>query len=185
VEWLRRALTDKLSRSPGDRAFTWRSGSTVVRVRHLSGEFREGTDLRLSFAPQARAIHAAGSSATAGMGLPKHDLPDVQIYERGLRNVGLDGAIDTVILHWQSLWDGRLDEISHSSGQAVPESVRSYLQHSGSLFIFCGDPGTGKTVAAETAADRYARTMGIDGQVIRMTAATRGQGLVASSRRRS
>lgn len=188
---IRAALEKKLRDDSQAQELIWRTPLGTVEVRPRSG-CRAGGLLKLAFAAPVCALKAPGHAAVgAGDPAPEPDgalpslrLPDEGTRLLGQRLVGLESVRRDVLLQWECRWDGGLEAWSRKAGSPVPPALHEQLRTGHALWVFHGDPGTGKSALAQVLADDYARRQGVAGTVLWLTTQARGTGLVGDFSRR-
>lgn len=183
LDQIRAALEKKLHGDPQAKELIWHTPLGTVEARPRAGQCGGGP-FRLAFAADTGAVKApcgAGDpAAEPDDALPSLRLPDDGARLLGERLVGLERVRRDVLLQWECRWDGALEAWSRKAGSPIPPALHEQLRTGHALWLFAGDPGTGKSALA----DDYARRHGIRGTLIWMGTQTRGQGLVGDFSRR-
>lgn len=105
------------------------------------------------------------------------ELPSKQIAERTKTLIGFDKKFERVFSNLRLLQDqDQLDQwcLKHY-GSILP--ILGYIKEKYPLIILAGDAGTGKTVTAESIADRMIRELKREGYFLRLSTRVRGEGL--------
>jgi hypothetical protein len=148
----------------------------VAMTTHTTRIVQEGrTGSRLQTAPTVR------SQASPLADDPRIQcLPSESIATIGRRLVGLEGTQNEVIWYLCCYFDRQIEAWAEKTGQSIPVFLQETFHASVPLFIFNGDPGTGKSVLSRVIADTYCRHLCIPGSVLTVGTETRGNGLVGS-----
>ncbi len=178
AELLRPNLERTLAAAPETREATYETPFGTLSL-HRQGSSSPGAPIRLTFAANHMPRPEAGTAGQAD-GLPLLTLPDATIQNHGACLIGLEELHQSVLYHFNVRWDGALEAWSQRTGQAIPPGLHRSVTGTPALFIFAGDPGTGKSVSAATLADRYCRQQDITGHLVRLGTELRGDGTVNS-----
>lgn len=105
------------------------------------------------------------------------ELPCKQIAERTQTLIGFERKFARVYSNLRLLQDqDRLEQWSKNHyGSILP--ILGYIKDKYPLIILAGDAGTGKTVTAESIADRMVRELKKEGYFLRLSTRVRGEGL--------
>lgn len=167
----------RLTTHPDQRQMVLGNDYLEVTLAWVSGRWSTGAELRLQFQEPGGATQRPGPTAKAETSVVRV-LPDPKIESTAGRLVGLEPTVADMILRLRCKWDGRLDQWRERTGGHLPLPLRAHLEDTAPLFVLHGDPGLGKSVSAQVAADRYCREAGISGRLYWLTTAARGNGLV-------
>lgn len=105
------------------------------------------------------------------------ELPNAQIAERTQTLIGFERKFERIFSNLRLLQDQEnLEKWSKNHyGSTLP--ILGYIKDKYPLIILAGDVGTGKTVTAESIADRMVRELKKEGYFLRLSTRVRGEGL--------
>lgn len=105
------------------------------------------------------------------------ELPNKEIYDRSKTLIGFDEKYSRISSNLRLLQEQEAVNVwsKKCHGQQLP--ILDYIQDKYPLIILAGDAGTGKTVTAESIADRMVRDLNKEGYFIRLSTRVRGEGL--------
>jgi hypothetical protein len=210
VEWTARLkevvaaqLRKKLESTPTRTRFTFRIPPLYAVTVELVGdagdnEARAALPLRL-LRPRKDALTPSGPLPTPAPPMPTHStrliggstpsvatpegaltLPESEVHALGRRLVGLEEIQREVLWYLGCYYDNELESWAAQAKQELPAAMRATFEASVPLFLFSGDPGTGKSALSRVIADSYCRQQDISGMVLTVGTETRGNGLVGS-----
>lgn len=104
-------------------------------------------------------------------------LPNKEIQERSNSLIGFDKKFNRIYASLQLLLDkeGLIEWSNENYGKVLP--IISSIEERHPLIIFEGDVGTGKTVTAESIADKTTRMLNKEGFFLQLSTRVRGEGL--------
>jgi hypothetical protein len=177
-EVLQPVLTHRLTAAPEASEFTWETPIARVHLRR-QGQSIPGAPVRLAFAPEeATPLRGTDLPPARGPEVPIQVFPDPTVAELGHRLVGLEDIHESVLQHLRCREPGVVAAWSARTGQAIPPGMHAYISQAPALFIFSGDPGTGKTASPPVIIDQFCRELGVRGHLIRHGTEVRGNGHV-------
>ncbi|WP_184196293.1 AAA family ATPase [Armatimonas rosea] len=107
-------------------------------------------------------------------------LPSEEMASLGSRLVGMEAIHQEVLWYLTCFYDQQLEQWAERTQQSLPPGMQATFTSTVPLFLFNGDPGTGKSALSRVIADSYCRLRGITGAVLTVGTETRGNGLVGA-----
>ena len=174
----RKELEQRLAADPQAAGFTWGNALFSVAMQRQSGTWQPGAEIRLH-CPDALPARDGGRQDGAGAApFVTRTVPDERLAELGERLVGLEAIEHDLLVRLRCAWDGYLQEWSARTGTPLSAALTTHLEERVPLFVLAGDPGVGKSALVQAVADRYCRARSVEGQIVWLGTAARGNGLV-------